>query len=410
MITLSRDEARELAVAAQGLARPPSEPASKERVLATVRHLGAVQIDTIAVVARSHYLVLWSRLGRYDPDWLDELLHPDRAVFEYWAHAASIVPIELFPYFRRRMRAYRRAYLDEHPWSREHAHVIDEVRRAVVERGPLGASHFPAPEGNGRAEPWAWYGNKPTNRALDILWSAGELMVHRRHNFQRIYDLAERVHPAARDEDLPPEDEERGALAHRAALAMGVVLPRWLNDYFRTRWGTRGTKGPGPEAILRDLADRGRLVPVTVEELGKGYVAAEHAALLEEVRQGERAEHVTLLSPFDSLIWDRRRTLDLFDFDYRIECYTPAPKRRYGYYVMPILYRGRLVGRLDPKVDRRRGELIVRSLHLEPGVEPDEPLIAALQATLFDFAAFHGAETISVEAAPPWAASALAGP
>lgn len=406
MLELSRDEARELAVAAQGLAHTPRDSPTWDQAVDTVRRLGCVQIDTIHVVARSQYLVLWSRLGVYDPLWLDAMLDPHREVFEYWGHAASMISIDLFPYFRRRMRQYERRYLHEYDWARQHAHVIDQVRRAVHERGPLGASHFPVPEGNGRAEPWAWYGNKPTNLALDLLWYAGELSVLRRVNFQRIYDLTERVLPEWHAADLPDPLEERHVLALRAARAMGIVLPRWLNDYFRTRWGVRGHGGPGPADILASLAEDGHLVPATVEDLGNGYVATENVPLLEAIRAGQCSDHVTLLSPFDNLIWDRERTLALFDFDYKIECYTPAAKRKYGYFTLPILYRGRLIGRLDPKADRKERLLLLKSVHLEPGAPPVEELAETLRPALRSFAEFNGARAIRVESAPPGLAEA----
>ncbi|MDI3341246.1 MAG: crosslink repair DNA glycosylase YcaQ family protein [Sphaerobacter sp.] len=401
MLELSRDEAREVAVAAQGLAQPPAAPPTWEDAVATVRRLGCIQIDTIHVVARSQYLVLWSRLGVYDPAWLDAMLHPHRLVFEYWAHAASLVSIELFPYFRRRMGDYRERYLDGHPWPRENAHVIEHVRNAIAERGPLGAMHFERPDSEERAGPWSWYGNKPTNRALELLWLAGELAVVRRVNFLRLHDLAERVFPDLLAEELPDPMEERRVLAHRAVLAMGVALPRWVNDYFRTRWGVRGYGGPGPAEILAGLAADGKLVPVRVEGLGDGYVAVANLPLVEAVRAGQRSCHITFLSPFDNLIWDRQRTLALFDFDYRIECYTPASKRRYGYFTLPILYRGRLIGRIDPKAERKDGVLILRSVHLEPGAPPVAELAETLRPALRSFATFHGARSIRVETAPP---------
>lgn len=407
MIELTRDQARELAVAAQGLARPLETPATKAHAVETVRRLGCVQIDTIHVVARSQYLVLWSRLGHYDPSWLDEMLHPDRALFEYWAHAASLIPIELFPYFRRRMHHYRQNGWHRDGWITENARVLEEVRQVIRERGPVGSAHFDAPERAGPVEPWAWWGGKPANRALDVLWSAGELTVVRRVNFHRIYDLTERVFPEWHDAGLPDIDEERRTLAYRAVRAMGVVLPRWLNDYYRTKWGTVRDGSPKTTDLLAAMADRGDLIPVHIDGLGDGYVATENEGLLDDVLHGATAERTTLLSPFDNLIWDRKRTEDLFDFEYRIECYTPAPKRRYGYFTLPILHRGRLIGRIDPKADRKNGVMILKSIHLEPGVQVDQEITDALRSTLREFARFHGTEEIRIERAPNGLAGAL---
>jgi len=407
MIDLSRDEARELAVAAQGLSQPDCQPATAADALQTVRMLGCVQIDTIHVVARSQYLVLWSRLGHYDSSWLDDLLHPDRQVFEYWAHAASLIPTELYPYFRRRMQRYAGADVTDGPgwsgygWAVDNAHLLDEIRGAIRQRGPLGSMHFDAPQRDTPLPSWSWWGGKPANRGLDFLWSAGELGIQRRVRFQRIYDLTERLYPEWHSADLPDPDEERRVLADRALRAMGITLPRWLNDYFRTKWGVRGHAGPGPTAVLDDLVQHGRAFPVEVDGFGTAYVAAEAEGLLQAVRRGARAERVTLLSPFDNLIWDRRRTRELFDFDYMLECYTPAAKRRYGYFTLPILFGGRLVGRVEPKVHRRERVLTLRSVHLEPGAPSLRALADGLRPALRSFAEFNGADTIQVENAPP---------
>ena len=401
MIELSREEARALAVLAQQLDEPRHAPATKDDVAELIRRLGCVQIDTIAVVARSQYLVLWSRLGRYDSAWLDELHFPDRQLFEYWAHAASIIPLELYPYFRRRMHDFASRARDYHTdWSEENGEVFEHIRERIRRQGAVSSTDFDRPPGSGPVEPWSWYGGKPTNRALDILWSTGELGIQRRVNFQRHYHFAHHLYPEHHESELPSADEEQRVLALTAVRAMGVVAPRWLNDYFRTRWGVRGQGGPKPEELLAGLAEAGALIPVEIDGIGGAYVAATNLPLLEAVGNGARPSRTTLLSPFDNLIWDRARTQELFDFEYRIECYTPAPKRKYGYYTMPILHHGKLVGRLDPKVDRKTRVFSVRSLHLEPGVTLDESLAGALDGVLTEFAAFNGAETVDLVAAP----------
>ncbi|HET7036639.1 MAG TPA: crosslink repair DNA glycosylase YcaQ family protein [Thermomicrobiaceae bacterium] len=401
MIELSRAEARALAVMAQQLDQPRRQPATKQDVAELIRRLGCVQIDTIAVVARSQYLVLWSRLGHYDPAWLDELHYPDRQLFEYWAHAASIIPLELYPYFRSRMLGYAERARNFHAdWSQENDEVFEHIRERIRRQGAISSSDFDKPAGAGPVEPWSWYGGKPTNRALEILWSTGELGILRRVNFQRHYHFADHLYPEHHQAELPSQEQEQRALALTAAQAMGVVAPRWLNDYFRTRWGVRGYGGPKPEELLSGLADAGELIPVEVEAIGGAYVARANQPLLEAVGRGARPTRTTLLSPFDNLIWDRARIEELFDFEYRLECYTPAPKRKYGYYTMPILHRGELVGRLEPKVDRRTRVFSVRSLHLEPGVALDEPLASALDAVLAEFASFNGAESVDLAGAP----------
>lgn len=393
---ISKDEARALAIIAQGLDEPVQQPAPKTKLIEMIRRIGCLQIDTISVVARSHYLVLWSRVGQYNPALLDELHHPDRLLFEYWGHAASLLPIEVFPYFRRRMLARKAKHFEEpDAWALENRDLIDEVLAAVRRHGPLSSSHFERLDSTEPVEAWSWWGGKPANRALDILWSAGSLAIQRRVNFQRHYDLVERVFPEHANVTLPDETHEQRTLATRAVQAMGVGFPAGINDYFRTKWGAK------TRSILTDLEQDGVIFGVEIDELGKAYVAEPLRSVLHEVIEGRRPQRTTLLSPFDNLIWERRRTEMLFDFEYRLECYTPASKRKFGYFTLPILDRGKLIGRLDPKVDRREGLLYVRAIHLEEDACFDEAAAQRLTCTLRDFAAFNGAASVVVESGPP---------
>jgi uncharacterized protein YcaQ len=410
MLELSLREARRLMIGAQLLAGPTPKRPTKQLMLDTIRHLGAVQIDSISVVARSHHIVLWSRLGNHPPEWLDELLGQDRAIFEYWAHAAAFVPIELYPYFRRAMLSYMDSGGNRwsewaHQWIRENQHVFDHVVEHITHNGPVSSSSFDAPEGTKRAEAWAWYGNKPTNRALDFLWTMGVLMIHRREKFQRWYDLRERVHPTWTDDALPSLEEERLTLASISVQAMGVTTARWLSDYFRTNWGAKAIPGYDAKGVLERLVEQGQAVHARVAGISDpAYVSV---PLLERRIPMSRT---TLLSPFDSLIWDRRRTEAMFDFPLRLEAYTPAEKRQYGYFSLPILYRDRLVGRLDPKADRKARVLIVKALHLEPWFvsKDDERFYAALHAALESFRDFNDCDEIVVERGdPPEAAGRL---
>ena len=399
-IDLSLREARRIMLGSQLLAgKPPARP-TQRRMRETISHLGALQIDTIHVVARSHHIVLWSRLGEHPQGWLDNLLGKERAIFEYWSHAAAFTPIELFPYFRRQM--LRHADLDELTWSErsrewltENRAAIDEVMQRITEHGPVSSTSFDAPEGSTRAEAWAWYGNKPTNRALEMLWTMGEIMVDRREKFQRWYDLTKRIHPAWSDDELPTIEDERLALARVAIRAMGVTTTRWLPDYFRMPWGSR--EGIAT-ALLHELQAQGDVTPVRIRGIDEpAWVSTE------ALTRRYPLSRTTLLSPFDSLIWDRRRTQQMFDFELRLESYPPAPRRQYGYFCLPILYRDQLVGRLDPKADRRDGLLRVQALHLEPWFEPkaDDRFYASLAATLGDFARFNGCEHVAVERSNP---------
>lgn len=397
IMRISKDEARALAIIAQRLDEPIRARPDKRQILETIRRIGCLQIDTISVVARSHYLVIWSRLGPYSQGLLDELHHPDRALFEYWGHAASLLPTDLFPYFRRRMMALHEQFFGgKDAWVLENAAFIDEVLQAVRDHGPLSSSHFERPASDVPIAAWSWWGGKPANRALDVLWSTGALGIERRVNFQRHYDLIDRVLPGQIQGDLPDNNEEHHVLATRAIEALGVGFPRDINDYFRTKWGARTTR-----TILSDLQRAGAIYPVEIDDLGTAFVAETSRPLLDEVIAGRRPNRTTLLSPFDNLVWERRRAEALFNFGYRLECYTPAAKRTYGYFTLPILDQGRFIGRLDPKVDRREKVLYLRSIHLEDDVKLDGATAQRLHDTLCDFATFNGATSVVVQSGPP---------
>lgn len=400
MLDLTLKQARRLMIGAQQLAGPAPKRPTRRRMRETIQRLGALQIDSISVVERSHHLVLWSRLGNHPTEWLNDLYADERALFEYWAHACAYVPIELFGPFRRKMLdspRLRRKRAKE--WIEENQDVLDHVIEFVQLNGAVSTRSFDPPEGADRPQAWAWYGNKPTNLALDILWTDGTLMVDRREGFQRFYDLTERVYPDWDDDShLPAEDEARDQLAQRALAAMGLTTVYWLPDYFRTNWGDRVIERSVSRQMMDRLVEQGLAVPARVRGLDDDVVVWK-----ELLDQRIRPSRTTLLSPFDSLIWDRRRTSELFDFEIKLEAYTPRDKRRYGYFSLPILHRDELVGRLDPKVDRKTKVLTINTLHLEPSFvgRDDERFYSDLAATLDDFRAFNGAEEIVVAWSDP---------
>jgi len=383
--------ARALLLAAQGLGSPPERPATKEDVLGCVRRMGVLQIDSIAVVARSPYLVLWSRLSAYEPRWLDELL-AEGALFEYWAHAACFIPIEDYGLYRRFMlegSEKARAWFSAHPEE------IGRVLARLREGGEVRSAEFARADGRVGGW-WEW---KPEKRALEHLFAAGELMISRRDpNFHRVYDLRERVLertlPGWEDALAPSSEEVQRALALRAVRALGVAVARWVPDYFRM-------PKKGIASLLDELAGEGALLRARIEE-EPAYVHPDNAELAEAAVSGElRPSLTTLLSPFDPVVWDRARASDLFGFEYRIEVYTPAARRRYGYYSLPILHRGALVGRLDAKVHRKQGLFEVKALHLEPGVQAAEDLLVGLAGALRDCADWHGTPEILVRRSDP---------
>jgi uncharacterized protein YcaQ len=385
---ISLSTARNIMLAAQGLANPPKRPAKKKDVLAAIRRMQVLQIDTINVMARSPYLVLWSRLGDYDPAWLDEL-HAEGALFEYWSHAMCFVPIADYPLYRRTMLGGVRGWNGVAEWLQKHSelvkHVLDHIRR----EGGLRSADFETdqPVAGG------WWRRKDEKTALECLLITGELMIARRESFQRVYDLRSRVLPDWTDgrkaANVPSREEVFLTLTLRAVEALGVAHAAWVPDYFRL-------PKTGNVSRLEALADDGRLKRVQIEGLpGPAYRSRK------AVPAAGQSTVTTVLSPFDPLVWDRQRNRELFGFDYTIECYTPAPKRRFGYFTLPILHRGALVGRLDPKAHRALGQFEVKAVALEPGVQPTDDLVAGLASALRRLAAWHGTPDLIIRRSEP---------
>ena len=395
-VELTRQQARNLHLLAQGLLRPPRARATRARLRAAIERMQLLQIDTIHVVARSPYLVLFSRLGAYPPAWLGDALASGR-IFECWAHEACFVPANSYPLLRHGSNPR------DHHWAHKHAQRTHRDQREgmnrllayVREHGAVKASDFDRPrkdKGNG------WWGWKDEKRWLEALFALGELMIARRENFQRVYDLAERVIERLgmqTAERLDPATIRRTQIL-RSVHALGVTQARWIADYFRL-----GRKVAEDE--LGDSVERGELLRVDVHGWETpGYVHRDHADSLERARNGRlRASHTTLLSPFDPVVWDRARASALFDFDYTLECYTPAPKRRYGYFVLPILRRGRLVGRLDAKAHRAEGGFEVKALYLEPSVKIDGAFTVDVAEAIQACADWHETPSVVVRRTEP---------
>ena len=392
--TLTHAQARIVMLAATGLMRRPRRRATKAEVLECIRQMSVLQIDTISVVARSPYFVLWGRLGDYDPRWLEELL-AEGQLFEYWSHEASFLPIEDYELYRYRMLdPPAMGWKYSHAWLERHQSEIECVLARIREHGPARSADFARTDGKASGW-WEW---KPEKRALEYLFTSGELMIARRQNFQRLYELRERVLPATWDDaQTPPRAEALRQLALKAVRALGVTAARWVADYFRT--GKRET-----ETLVRELADAGELLTVRIKEWEEpAYVHPERRELIEAAARGRlRPSLTTLLSPFDPLVWDRARARAMFDFDYRLECYTPAAKRRYGYFTLPILWRGALVGRADAKAHRTDKVFEVKALYLEPGVAVTNEFVVDLSRALQECAAWHRTPEIVIrQTAPP---------
>ncbi|MDQ3539492.1 MAG: winged helix DNA-binding domain-containing protein [Chloroflexota bacterium] len=390
MIALTRKEAQWLAVIASGLDRRTfRRRVTEDDILATITRLGSIQLDTISVISRSHETVLWSRLGPYDLELWQALYDGEQRITEYWAHAAAIIPRADLPLFRSHME--RRGARDwfNHPEKRV---TIDRVLDRIGTEGPLGSRHFETPEGAAPAAAWEWYGAKPEREVLSGLWTAGKVVLSLRdRGFGRTWDLAERAIPELWTSEVIADDVRDRTFICRAVRALGVTTARWASDYYRTSGQAYVPLGR-VRPVLDDLEGAGAIVRVNVDGIeGAVWMDATLLDRLTMLRQGAGTPRLTtFLSPFDNLIWNRDRMERLWNFAYRLECYVPAPKRRYGYYTMPILHRGQLVGRIDPSYDRRTKTLTIKALHLEPATRPTNALAVGIVGSIESLLRFLG--------------------
>ncbi len=382
---LSLGQARRLVIAAQGLNRSgKAEPTLKKILL----RLGVLQIDSVNVLVRAHYLPLFSRRGPYPAEDLDQLTWGPagrRVFFEYWGHEASFLPLEHHALFRWRMGRAARGegiYQGLAKFGREERDLVRRVLRMVAERGPVGAGAL------GGRSTGPWWGWSPEKAALEWLFAAGEVTVAGRKGFERLYDLPERVLPRKVLRCAEPgEAEAQRRLLWLAAASLGLGTGRDLRDYFRLPAGEA-------KARLAELVEAGDLATYRVE----GW--AEPAYGPAGLRAPRKVATGSLISPFDSLIWERSRTERLFDFRYRLEFYTPPAKRIYGYHVLPFLFGERLVSRVDLKADRAAGRLLVPALFAEGDLLTDEAL-SALARNLADLAGWLNLGRLAVRPRGP---------
>ncbi|MFA1647434.1 MAG: winged helix-turn-helix domain-containing protein, partial [Enterobacteriaceae bacterium] len=355
---LTLSAARHLHLSAQGLLKKPRRRATPTDILPAIQRMSLLQIDTINIVARSPYLVLFSRLGAYSPEWLDNALS-NGELMEYWAHEACFLPRSDFALVRHRMRAPdKMGWKYRKEWMEQHAEEIKALTEHIQQNGPVRSADFEHPR-KGASGWWEW---KPHKRHLEGLFTAGEVMVIARRNFQRVYDLTHRVMPHWDDErDMLSQSAAEAIMLENSARSLGIFRPQWLADYYRLRQ-------PALAPLLQEWQAQQRIIPVEVESLGAMWLHSDLLPELELALAGKlTATHSAVLSPFDPVVWDRKRAEQFFDFSYRLECYTPAPKRQYGYFVLPLLHKGQLVGRMDAKMHRKAGELEIISLYLEEG-------------------------------------------
>ena len=378
MRTISLPALRRLAISTQGYA-PRVRRAAADDVESAVRRAWCIQLDTITTVERSHRLAIAVRAGIYPPGVVPQLLREGRLI-EYWVHALCVLPAEDWPLFGWTREHMRRAV----PWHGDvwtrYPGLAERVLAEIRERGPLGARDFtgkpdPAPHRAGTSSEamWSW---KPAKQMLDALFASGELVIAERVNFQRRYDLPERVLPReVLDAPIPPEADALEALVVKAVRARGALTEVAIAEHVRGLWHLGGAKAARP--YVESLVADGRLERLAVED-GRAPVVVEPGIELDRPRPNA----AILLSPFDNLLWGHQFATRVLGFEHVIEMYKPAPQRRYGYYVLPFLWRDRIVGCADLKSERREGTLVVKAFHLEPGVRRSQALDEAFDRAL----------------------------
>ena len=382
-----------MAVGAQLLDGRAKLPKGKEGVARIIEKLGYVQIDTISVIQRAHHHTLWTRRSDYKPETLNQLLAEDRRVFEYWGHAASYLPMTDYRFYL----PWKRRFLNPHDkWIKvpleKYGHLMKPLLERIRKEGPLSSADLESGPGK---RPRVWWDWKPLKVAMELLFWRGELMITARRNFERVYDLTERVLPDDVDTTFPSEEELGQFLVRRALSAYGIADEGEIRKHLNVADDDTFSKGLG------SLIDAGEIIPVEVKDIeNKGFYA-----LKQNLESGSKLRKASaplhLLSPFDNLIIQRSRLRRLFGFDYALECYTPPARRKYGYFVLPILWGEQFAGRLDPKADRKAKTLIIKNLVFESAWVNDEELMTCLVAKLWDLARFNNCDKIKIMKVSP---------
>jgi uncharacterized protein YcaQ len=383
MMNISRPEARSLALHRQ-LLHPQYSLRGKEDTLRTIQKIGYVQIDTLSVVKRAHHHVLWSRVPGYRPEYL-KALERERRIFEYWAHAAGYLPIDQYRFTLPRQEEVRAG---EGMWHDRNPGLMQYALDRIKAEGPLMSRDFKKDDTRlyfGGKQEWS---TTPISHTLFQLFMEGRLMVVERKGFQKVFDLTERVLPADTDTRTPTRDEYIRHLIDRDIQAHGLVKAAEIGYLIKNT-------SADINRLLNQMLEQEEIVEVSIERSASTYYT--RAAYLEELPAINRERRIRILSPFDNLIIQRKRTEELFDFSYTLECYVPKKKRKIGYFSLPLLRGTEFVGQVDLKADRKAQILMVKNLVWEPGNEKKDHLREALEKSLREFADFNGCEDVAWE-------------
>jgi len=371
---------------------------SKEEIYGVVDRLGCVQIDSINVVERAHHVTIWTRLGCFDKELLHSLMYNDRRLFEYWAHVASVIPMKDYKWFTFLMK-YCESTMETHveKYLKGDSAMLDTVLERIRKEGALASKDFEYKRERRSSGWWDW---KPAKVALETLFNAGILLVSDRRNFQRVYDLAQRVIPDGVDQELPSKEECLRFLATKTMSCLGLMAPAELRGYYNSPMRRMKMDLSQIQEFLEKLVQEGIASRVEVKGVRTHYYG-----LMEDVDRAKALEEggkfdfdgVRFFNPFDNLLWDRNRVKTLFHFSTKLETYAPKEARKYGYYTLPILYGDQFIGRLDPKMDRRKNVLIINATWYEPWFKTDEEFEDRFSETLDSFAKFNEADDVEIK-------------
>ena len=381
--SLSISQARKLVLLSQRV--PPKKQAgsSLDVTLSTIEHLGYIQIDTISVIQRAHHHTLWNRNPQYKPSHLHELM-VNKKIFEYWSHAAAYLPMRDYRFSLPRKQAIARG--KESHWYTRDENLMKSVLKRIADEGPLMAKDFE--NKGGKIGEWQ---TKPVKQALENLYMQGELLIPYRKNFHKVYDLTQRVLPEHIDSSMPGTEEYARFLVTRYLQANGLGKAGEISYLLKN---TRASVS----SILQALLLNGELLQTSVN--GDSYYVL--PASLDLLNNQLSRNKLKILSPFDNLLIQRKRTLELFGFDYFLECYVPASKRKFGYFVLPVLWDGKLVARMDCKADRKKSQMHIHYLALEPGLEKTEAFALALAKELVSFLQFNECNSLTIHRTSPF--------
>lgn len=402
-IQISNKLARRIILKSQFLVSNTDIFRGKEGILRIIDQLGYIQIDTLAVIRRSHHHTLWTRQPDYQEQLLDELQSRDRLIFEYWAHAMSYQPMADFRYSLPRMKNLQNP---SNKWIKQlfqkYQNLLPVVLERIQKEGPLGSKDFKPPPGRKQGSWWDW---NPTKTALELLFWTGDLMISERRNFQKIYDLTERVLPGHINTTYPTAEELGQFLVRRALLALGVAQEKEILKFMQPESSRDSDLQIANRelisASLNQLLGSGEIVPVQLESFPENIFFALKKTIEQTSNIKPANSAIFLLSPFDNLIIQRDRLKRLFDFDYALECYLPPAKRKFGYFTLPILWHENFVGRLDPKADGKKKILFIHNMELDKNIYHESEFIQQLANKLVTLARFNGCHKIKIERMTP---------